>query len=68
MSSVMQYKSLEEVLSHFISFLPEPKPNGIASVSKYARVDNEEVTVKAIKTKICAGFAWNFEITVGIIG
>ncbi|MBC8053575.1 MAG: hypothetical protein H7Y13_10980 [Sphingobacteriaceae bacterium] len=65
MLQVKQYSSIEEVLSYFMNLLPEPKPDTIASVSKYAKVDNERVTVKAIKQKVCLGFTWSFEIIVG---
>ena len=61
----IKYKNLEEVLSYFINFLPEPKRDGIASISKYAKVNDEDVTVRAVKRRVCTGFTWSFEVTVG---
>ncbi|MFD2161438.1 hypothetical protein ACFSJU_03485 [Paradesertivirga mongoliensis] len=59
------YKDIEEVLKYFIDFLPEPQSKGISSVVKYARIDNENVILRAKKSKSYLGFSWNFEITVG---
>lgn len=61
------YKDIEEVLEYFIDFLPEPQSNGISSVVKYARIDNENVILRAKKSKSYLGFSWNFEITVSSV-
>ncbi|MBC7915498.1 MAG: hypothetical protein H7Y07_15410 [Pyrinomonadaceae bacterium] len=65
MQHFKHYNSLDEVLHYFLSFLPEAKSDRISSVVKYAKVNNEDVKLHAIKRKISSGFIWNFEITVG---
>ena len=64
MLSLINYKDLEEMLQYFLELLPEPASSRIASVSKYARVNDEDIIMKAIKKEASAGFTWNFEITV----
>ncbi len=64
MSPIKHYNTLDDVLSYFLSLLPEAKPDRIASISKYARINNEEIKVQAVKRKDASGFTWNLEITV----
>lgn len=59
-----QYTSIEEMFSYFIEFLPDVKSGRIASVIKYARVNDKEVKLHAQKQKKDTGFIWNFEITL----
>jgi hypothetical protein len=61
----IRYNTFEEMLNYFVSFLPEPSQPGIASVVKYARINDEEITLKAVKERAFSGLMWKFEITVG---
>ncbi|MBC7913641.1 MAG: hypothetical protein H7Y07_05910 [Pyrinomonadaceae bacterium] len=65
MKNTKHYNSLDEVLHYFLSFLPDANADCISSVIKYAKVNNEDVKLAAIKRKISSGFTWNFEITLG---
>lgn len=65
MKNIKHYESIDDVLNYFIGFLPEAKPDRINSVVKYAKVNNEEIKVQAIKRKSLTGFSWMFEITFG---
>lgn len=49
MSRLIQYKDLNEVLQSFLAFLLEANTPRVASVYKYARVNNNEITLKATK-------------------
>ena len=60
----IQYNTFEDMLNYFVCFLPQPTQRGIASVVKYARINNEDVMLKAVKEKVFSGFTWKFEITV----
>jgi len=64
MPQIKHYNTLDDVLSFFLTILSEAKPDRVASISKYARVNNEEIKVQAIKRKDASGFTWNLEITV----
>ncbi len=65
MKTIKHYESIDDVLNYFLGLLPEAKPDRINSVVKYAKVNNEEIKVHAIKRKNITGFSWAFEITLG---
>jgi hypothetical protein len=66
MMDLLEYESLEEVITYLKKFLPYSEDNRINSVSKYARVQKNEVTVKAIKARDLSGWTWNFEVFIGV--
>ena len=65
MKNIKHYESIDDVLKYFLALLPEAKPDRINSVVKYAKVNNEEIKVQAIKRKSVTGFSWTYEITLG---
>jgi hypothetical protein len=66
MQQIQHYNTLDDVLGHFLTILPEAKPDRIASISKYARINNKDIKLQAIKRKDASGFTWNLEIAVDI--
>ena len=58
------YTSLEEAINYFMTLLPELNSNRIASISKYARVDNEEIRIQARKSISWSGISWSLEIAL----
>lgn len=66
MQQIQQYNNLDDVLGYFLTILPEAKSDRIASISKYARINNKKIKLRAIKRQNASGFTWNLEIAVDI--
>jgi hypothetical protein len=67
MINLTEYSSIEDAINYIIKLLPEPTVSRVAAVVKYARVDQSNIKIKAVKVANPLGTSWNLEVTVGIL-